>query len=275
MIGHHLGVRSPRRFGRFILVTVAATAVTLLGVGTAVADPPAPPGTPTASTFAGRPSVGAIFAGGLTNDHSCSASVVSSPGHNLVLTAAHCISGTGAGVQFVPGYLNGHRPYGYWTVQRVWVDPLWISSQSPDDDYAFLQVAPRRINGRLRNVQDLTGGSQLGSAPADGAKVTDVAYPYGMNDAPIRCTTHIVYTAGYPTFNCHGYPGGTSGSPFLAFHPGQAPTVVGLIGGLNQGGCYEWNSFSSPFGVRIHRTYQRAVSGAPADTAPVAGGDGC
>jgi V8-like Glu-specific endopeptidase len=265
-----------RRFPRYFFAFVAFIAVTLvLGAGTAAADPPAPPGTPTATTFSGRPSVGAVFEDGLTNDHSCSASVVSSPGHNLVLTAAHCVSGTGAGIQFVPGYLNGHRPYGYWTVQRVWVDPRWISSQNPQDDYAFLQVAPRRIDGHIRNVQDLTGGSDLGWAPGDGAKITDIAYPYGINDAPIKCTTHIVYTAGYPTFNCHGYPGGTSGSPFLAFHPGRATAVVGLIGGLHQGGCYEWNSFSSPFGARIHRTYGRAVRGAPADTVPTAGGDGC
>ena len=219
--------------------------------------------------------VGAVFEDGLTNDHSCSASVVRSPGHDLVLTAAHCVSGTGAGIEFVPGYLNGHRPYGYWTVKRVWVDPRWIADQNPNDDFAFLQVAPRWSAGQVRNVQDVTGGSVLGSAPAPGEQVTDIAYPYGIDDAPIRCTTHILYTAGSPTFNCNGYPGGTSGSPFLAFRPGQAPQVVGLIGGLHQGGCYEWNSFSSPFGADIRKTYERAARGAAADTVPAAGSDGC
>ena len=269
-------MRQNRRLPRFSIAFAAFAAVTLtFGVGTAAADPPAPHGTPTATTFNGRPSVGAVFEDGLTNDHSCSASVVNSPGHDLVLTAAHCISGTGAGIEFVPGYLNGHRPYGYWTVQRVWVDPLWISSQNPEDDFAFLQVAPRRIDGHVRNVQDITGGSDLGRAPDNGAKITDIAYPYGIDDAPIKCTTHISYTVGYPTFDCHGYPGGTSGSPFLSFRPGRAPVVVGLIGGLHQGGCYEWNSFSAPFGARIQQTYERAVRGGAGDIVPPAGSDGC
>ncbi len=258
-----------------VVVAVAITLALSLGVGPASADPAAPPGTPTAASFNGVPSVGAIFDDGLSNPHSCSASVVRSPGRNLVLTAAHCISGSGAGLLFAPGYVNGKTPYGVWTVQRAWVSPTWIASQDPHADYAFLQVSAQVINHRRVNVQDLTGGSVLGVAPRAGTTVTDIAYPYGIDDQPIKCVNRIVTTDGYPTFNCHGYPGGTSGSPFLVEHRGLPNVVVGLIGGLHQGGCYEWNSFSSPFGLETYRTYLRAALGRPADTVPEAGSDGC
>jgi hypothetical protein len=50
---------------------------------------------------------------------------------------------------------------------------------------------------------------------------------------------------------------------------------VGLIGGLHQGGCFSFTSYSPPFGLAALLTYARASSGAQADTAPVAGSDGC
>ena len=259
-------------------MVVVLAVLALLGAGTAVAfadDPSAPPGTPTATSFGGVPSVGAVFDNGLTQPHSCSASVVLTPRGGLVLTAAHCVAGTGAGLLFAPGYVDGRTPYGVWTVQKAWVSPRWVSSQDPHDDYAFLQVAPQTRNGRTVHVQDVTGGSLLGLAPRAGTTVTSVAYPYGIDDQPITCVNRIVTTSGYPTFNCHGYPGGTSGSPFLLTHRGLPNVVVGLIGGLHQGGCYEWNSFSSPFGADTLTTYLRAAAGRPADTVPVAGSDGC
>jgi V8-like Glu-specific endopeptidase len=264
-----------RRLPLALAVLTAAVATLIAAAAPALADPGPPPGTPTAVHFDGVPSVGAIFDNGLAKAHGCSASVVLSPGRDLVLTAAHCVSGSGAGLQFAPGYLNGTTPYGVWTVVKAWVAPSWVRSQDPHNDYAFLQVAPQVIGHRTVNVQDLTGGSVLGVARPAGTTVTDIAYPHGINDAPITCTNQLVYTSGYPTFNCNGYPGGTSGSPFLITHRGLPNVVVGLIGGLNQGGCYDWNSFSSPFGRQTYLTYLRAVLGRRADTVPVAGSDGC
>ena len=261
---------------RLLTLTVALVALAGLTAAPAFADDPAaPPGTPTATTFGGVPSVGAIFRDGLAEPHECSASVVLTPRGGLVLTAAHCVAGTGAGLQFAPGYVDGRTPYGVWTVQKAWVSSRWTADQDPHTDYAFLQVAPQTRNGRTVHLQDVTGGSLLGAAPRAGTTITSVAYPYGIDDEPIHCVNRIVTTDGYPTFNCHGYPGGTSGSPFLITHRHGPATVVGLIGGLHQGGCYEWNSFSSPFGAGTYATYLRAVSGRGADTVPEAGSDGC
>lgn len=265
-------MRKTRRSLTILLLTAFGL---IGGVGLASADPPAPPGTPTAVSFNGVPAAGALFLNGLDNAHSCSASVVRSPGRDLVITAAHCISGTGAGVLFAPGYHDGKTPFGVWTVQKAWVSPTWIASQDPHNDYAFLQIAPRSGPFFTLNVQDVVGGFALGTAARAGTPITDVAYPYGVGGKPIVCTARLGYTSGYPTFNCNGYPGGTSGSPFLAAQRGRTPTVTGVIGGLHQGGCYLWNSFSSPFGAETLRTYQRAVQHKPADQVPEAGSDGC
>jgi hypothetical protein len=67
---------------------------------------------------------------------------------------------------------------------------------------------------------------------------------------------------------------GTSGSPWLVDTPTQ-PTIVGLIAGLHQGGCYPWTSYSPPLGARAHAVYERAARGATPDVAPRAGSDGC
>jgi Trypsin len=56
--------------------------------------------------YTGTPAVGALFSlsGGHLGRHFCTASVVDSPVRDLVITAAHCVSGRRPGrVAFVPG----------------------------------------------------------------------------------------------------------------------------------------------------------------------------
>ena len=259
------------------LAAVLLSAVFLVaGAGAAEADDvTAPPGTPTASSTGSVRTAGPLFFGALADGHGCSASVVHSPGHDLIVTAAHCIAGNGAGITFAPGYLDGATPFGVWTTTRVWVSNRWVTAQDPQSDVAFLQVAPQRIGGRLVRVEDVTGGEILGVAPRPGTTVTDPAYPAGVDDAPITCAARITYTDRFPTFDCFGYVGGTSGSPFLVQRPGRPTLVVGVIGGLHQGGCYDWNSFSPAFGLDTYRTYLRAAVGARANVVPAAGSDGC
>jgi len=180
-----------RLVGPVVVVAVALTITLSLGAGSAAADPPPPAGTPSAVQFNGVPSVGAIFEHGLHNPHTCSASVVQSPGHDLVLTAAHCISGTGVGIVFAPGYEHGKTAYGVWTVVKTWVSRTWKTSQDPHNDYAFLQIASQVMNKRRVNIQDVTGGAVLGVAPRVGTNVTDIAYPAGIDDSPITCTTKL------------------------------------------------------------------------------------
>lgn len=259
-----------------VMAILVTTVAALWSAGAAAADPPAPPGTPTATTFAGTPTVGPLFRNGLANRHGCTASVIASPRRDLILTAAHCVSGTAAGWLFVPGYDKGVTPYGVWTVTHAYVDRQWLAGQDPQHDFAILQVARQERGGHAVGVQDVTGGNVLGFAPRPGSTIDDVAYNAGIDDQPIECRTIAYYTDGFPSFNCHGYVGGSSGSPWLATAPQVHVTfVVGVIGGLHQGGCFEYTSYSSAFAIDAQLLLLRAAAGLHPDTVPVAGGDGC
>jgi hypothetical protein len=91
--------------------------------------------------FGGTPAVGALFAtsDGALRSHFCSASVVDSPARDLLVTAAHCVTGPGSGsIVFVPGYDEGRIPYGVWRITRVIVGQGWTSSAeyTPSVSYA-------------------------------------------------------------------------------------------------------------------------------------------
>jgi V8-like Glu-specific endopeptidase len=259
-----------------IFSLLAGVALAVAAASPAAADPPAPPGTPTAVSFAGTPTVGPLFRHGVTSAHGCTASVVASPSRDLIVTAAHCVSGTAAGYQFAPGYDAGATPYGVWTVVHAYVSPSWVRTQDPQHDYAILQVARQKRHGRTVGVASVTGANYLAPAPRPGTKITDVAYNAGIDDQPIECAVSTYLTDGFPAFNCHGYVGGSSGSPWLVAVPhSHAHLVVGVIGGLHQGGCYEYTSYSSAFGLDAYRLLARAALRVHPDTVPVAGSDGC
>jgi V8-like Glu-specific endopeptidase len=219
------------------------------------------------------PTVGPLFAAGLTSVHTCTASVVSSPAGDIIVTAAHCVSGTGAGLLFAPGYDNGGAPHGTWVVQRAYLSPNWITHQDPAADFAFLVVTPSATNRTRASVQSVVGANTLGSAPATGQRVTVAGYPIGHDDLPVVCTTTVYRTRGYPSFDCPGFADGTSGSPWIAHYNTATGTgtITALIGGLDQGGCTADTSYSAPFTDIVKQVYVRAVAGKPADSTPPAG----
>jgi hypothetical protein len=245
----------------------AATAVAQPTTGTSTATPP-------------NPTVGALFfpsAGGLGPafglPHTCTGSVVHSATHDLVLTAAHCLLTPGSALQFAPGYTNGAMPYGLWTVTKVFVNAAWNSTHDEQHDYAFLRVAPRTVGGVSRHIEDVTGANTLGLAPASGTTVTITGYRLGSNDSQFGCTSTTYLHGVYPAFDCDGFVDGTSGSPWLVGASGSA-TVVGVIGGLQQGGCTATTSYTSPFGADTVRDFQRAQTQVKSDSvSPLIGGD--
>lgn len=203
--------------------------------------------------------------------HICSASVVHSTGHNLIATAAHCVYGNGLGYQFVPGYDKGAHPAGIWTVTGVYVDAAWKKGNDPRDDIAFLRVAPQRRNGSEVNIEAVTGAFQLGTAPAPGTPVTVTGYKLGTDDAPLVCHSPTTGTDGYPTVACAGFVAGTSGGPWVA--PGDR--LVGVIGGLHEGGCTPLINYSAPFGASTATLLLRAEANGPADSVLPPLSDGC
>lgn len=253
-----------------VLVTTVVSFLTLMTTASsALAD-----SYPTAVNVTSIAAVGPLFFNGLNNSHGCSASVIASPSRDLVITAAHCIQGNGAGIQFAPGYNDGQTPYGVWSVSRVYVDPSWVVDQDPQHDYAVLKMSPNLMGGQQVPVQNVSGANNLGFAPRPGTLVTVAGYPTGINDNPITCTNTTQFQSGYPAFNCHGYYDGTSGSPFLSRF-GRVQVVVGLVGGLHQGGCHEYTSYSAAFGPDVLKLWSRAGRGLTSDVVPAAGSDGC
>jgi hypothetical protein len=193
--------------------------------------------------FAGTPAVGALFtaSAGKLGQHFCTASVVDSPGGDLAITAAHCVTSTSGTIDFVPGYDNGRTPYGVWTVTKVYVDQAWNSSSNPDDDFAFLRISQP---GSSVPVEDETGAEKLATGtPASHQQVQVMASQL--------------------EFDCGGYTDGTSGGPFLSEvnqKTGQG-MVIGVIGGYQQGGDYPQISYSSVLGANAAALYKTAVAG--------------
>jgi V8-like Glu-specific endopeptidase len=229
---------------------------------------------PASRTFAGVPAIGTLYASAGATQHECTASVVHSPHGNTLITAAHCLSGSGAGMVFVPGQHGAQAPYGRWIVTAAHVEPQWVTRQDPHADVAFLTVAPRTIKGVPTEIEVATGGYRLGSTAARGQHVTVTGYPAGSTNNPITCTMKIYITETFPSFDCRGYVDGTSGSPWLRATR-HGPQIVGVIGGLHQGGCVDYTSYSSPLAKDADGAYERASEGAPSDAVPQAGGDGC
>ncbi len=212
--------------------------------------------------FTGTPAVGALFtvSDGRLGSHFCTASVIDSPHGDLVVTAAHCVSGTSAGVAFVPGYDAGAAPYGVWTVTKVYVDASWGASSDPDDDVAFLRVSQA---GSIVPIEDVTGAERLGTGTAARQLVEVIGYPDSSDEA-IACRNWTRQPMpDQLEFDCGGYTDGTSGGPFLA---GVNPltgrgTVIGVIGGYEQGGLTPQVSYSAMFGANVAALYQVAVAG--------------
>jgi V8-like Glu-specific endopeptidase len=213
--------------------------------------------------FAGTPAVGALFdtSGGKLGQHFCSASVIGSPHGDLVITAAHCVTGTSGTIVFIPGYDNGSIPRGVWTVNKVYVDAAWSSSANVDDDFAILQVSQP---GSTTPIEDVTGAEKLATGtPVNHELVQVIGYPDSSNQ-PITCQNWLKEPmTDQLEFDCGAYTNGTSGGPFLT---GVDPTtgdgtVIGVIGGYEQGGDTPQVSYSAVLGPNLAALYKTAVAG--------------
>jgi hypothetical protein len=213
-------------------------------------------------SFSGVAAVGALFLenSGKLGQHFCTASVVHSPHGDLAVTAAHCVSGASSQIAFVPGYANGTEPYGIWQVTKVYTDKAWQSSQDPDDDVAFLQLSA--ASGGTQSIEAVTGAEQLATGAPASQLVQVIGYPDGA-DQPVACLNWTkIFSPTQLEFDCGGYPDGTSGGPFLAnvsASSGQG-TVIGVIGGYEQGGDTPQVSYSAAFGPAVAVLYQTAES---------------
>jgi len=87
-------------------------------------------------------------------------------------------------------------------------------------------------------------------------------YPASVN-APITCLNWTSrQSATQLRFDCDGYTGGTSGSPWVTHFNSRSRTgtIVGVIGGYQQGGDTPSISYSAFFGNDIHQLYEQAIA---------------
>lgn len=200
--------------------------------------------------------VGALFTaddvGRLQGEHFCTASVVHSPHHDLVATAAHCLTGVGELV-FVPGYRDGEAPYGIWKVERVFLPDGWAQGQDEDSDVAFAVLGEEGGKG----VEDVVGGNRFVTRTTTGATpVTVTGYPDSL-EVPIRCTNRpTAHNSTQQRIACPGFTGGTSGSPWVNGHH----ELVGVLGGHEQGGATADISYSVVLGPEAAQLYRDAAA---------------
>jgi V8-like Glu-specific endopeptidase len=204
-----------------------------------------------------------LFTAGSGGNHFCTASVVASPGRDLLITAAHCLSsGDGAGyrsdIVFVPDYRNGQAPLGIWTPKRLLVAPGWLDSADPDLDVGFVVLEPH--DGK--NIQDILGANRLAVDSGYQYRVRVTGYPASV-DAPITCRNLTSeYSPTQLQFDCGGFTGGTSGSPWVTKFDARSRTgtIVGVIGGYQEGGDTAAISYSSYLSTAIQQLYAEATA---------------
>ncbi|MFI7402205.1 trypsin-like serine peptidase [Streptomyces sp. NPDC049541] len=200
--------------------------------------------------------IGALFGADRTDDlaggHSCTASVVHSPRRDLVVTAAHCVGDASTDLVFVPGYRDGHAPYGVWKLDHRYLPDGWTKDQDEDSDLAFATVDEQ--DGRA--IEDVVGANRFTPGTTTGATpVTVVGYP-DSRETPISCTNKpTAYSSTQQRIDCPAFTQGTSGSPWI----NDSGQVVGVLGGYDQGGDTDDVSYSVTLGSQAAALYKTAI----------------
>ncbi|WP_229849164.1 trypsin-like serine peptidase [Streptomyces melanogenes] len=233
---------------------------------------------PTAEHILGAKSVGVIFSTqtdpttGQMHAHKCSASVVESPGRNLILTAGHCAGGNAA---FVPWYRAEYaldkQTYGYYRIAPAdwFIDNRYVHNSKAaisDLDFAFARLAP---NTSGKNAQDVVGANTLARTPGYNNDVTMVGYPSAKNNTPedhgVRCPTRTEALPGFYQIQakCRGMYGGVSGGPWFSKIDWTTGTgeIIGNVGGCNGGGNdanVDWLTYSPVHGDWFFKLYDEA-----------------
>ena len=219
--------------------------------------------TPGARMVPAAARVGALFLHDSSGDHFCTASVVDSPDRDLLVTAAHCLDGGPHGgarsdIVFIPGYRDGKAPYGIWTPARLVVAEGWASGADPDLDVGFVVLRP--YHGHA--IQQVLGADTLDFDPGYRNLVQVTGYP-ASRDRPITCQNWTTrQSATQLRFECGGFTGGTSGSPWLTGFDPAAGTgrIVGVLGGYEEGGSTAGISYSAYLGRAIRQLYSEATA---------------
>jgi V8-like Glu-specific endopeptidase len=111
-------------------------------------------------------------------------------------------------------------------------------------------------------IEYVTGAERLGIDESAANVTRVVGYP-DTRAQPIICQNRTsMFSSTQMQFDCGGFTEGTSGSPFLIDPdgPGGGVTVIGVIGGYQQGGDSPDISYAAAFGPNAQSLYDIAVA---------------
>ncbi|MEU9624996.1 trypsin-like serine peptidase [Streptomyces sp. NPDC088846] len=223
-------------------------------------------------------------------DGSCTATVVTSANRSTVITAAHCLRGVGSpsaddtwnhNFYFVPGYRNGTKPLGGFSVRAMATSSRWDAD--PDTTESSDVAAAGYDTGLLvanpaaggHPIADVTGSQQIGfGQPVEDEFVHVFGYPnYGLNDPGDKYVgSRVIHCAGT------SHPGpkvpllwgetcdmsaGSSGGPHLAHFDTRTGTgtVVGVTTTDEElAGGQTPTLYATRLGDSAHRLYDWAQS---------------
>ncbi|MDH6142342.1 V8-like Glu-specific endopeptidase [Kitasatospora sp. GP30] len=147
-------------------------------------------------------------------DGSCTATVVNSANRSTIITAAHCLRGVGApasdktwshNLYFVPGYRNGTKPLGGFSIKNVATSSRWDADpgKTTSSDVAVagydtgILVANRSAQGR--RIADVTGSQRIAfTKPVKDEFIHTFGYPKDqLNDPSAKYNgSRMIHCAG-------------------------------------------------------------------------------
>jgi hypothetical protein len=218
--------------------------------GTFSTYPNYPVGHPVARTS------GKVFFTSFGLNYVCSATVVNSEGRSEVWTAGHCVSSGQAwnyNWTFVPNYVDGSAPYGYWTSAQLWTTSAWFYNNGDFANDVGASVMWRNFGLR---ITDYLGGQGIAWNYPIGYYMYAFGYPQGapFNGAYLVNDSGPTYDGGGGTIYMVNYmTGGSSGGAWLNWFDGQ----WGYINGHND---FKYNTlpqymFSPYYGNQVAGLY--------------------
>ena len=220
--------------------------------------------------------VGKVFFTLGGEDYACSGTLVGGKGTDVVLTAAHCVTGgpDKAGAtqwatnwMFVPGFVDGLLPYGEYTARRFFVSKDWTGPQAGREQYdaAFVQVTTATWYGISVAAQPPPGLPVKFSGRQDSAPVSRTyvfGYPAELPYGGLYldyCAGPVVASGGSAATPCR-MTAGDSGGPWLAgFSPRSGTGEVVAVSTYKVSGSPR-ALYGAVLGPQARALYERAVS---------------
>lgn len=223
-------------------------------------------------------------------DGSCTATVVTSANRSTVVTAAHCLRGVGAAsaddtwrhnLYFVPGYRNGTKPLGGFSIKSMATSSRWDAdpkSTTPNDvviagyDTGVLVANP---SPEGRRVADVTGSQRIAfTEPVADEFIHTFGYPKDrLNDPTAKYAgSRMIHCAGpdrpapkAPLLwgeSCDMGHGASGGPHFARFDTRTGSgTLVGVTTTSDDlGGGQPGTLYATRFADSAHRLYDWAQS---------------